>query len=426
MIFPHKLTTSKQHLRTTHLLAVALAACLILPAASSAPSVLADDWTQFRGAGGLSVAAATLPKKFDDETNVAWKIPMPAKGASGPIVIGDRVIVTCSGGENQDQLYTVCIDAKTGKELWTQKFWATGRCFVHPLSANAAPTPASDGERIYVFYSSNDLACLDLDGNLLWFRGLAVDFPKAGNDVGMSSSPVVKDGVVVVQVECQADSFAMGLDALTGETVWTDERPKEAMWSSPLLVNRKDKPAAVVLQSKDGFDVLDIKSGQPIFQAKGEVSSISSAAATDEKLFVPINGTTSYAVTAEGDLVEEWNSPQIRPSSMSSVVAGDKLYTLGRSGVLSTFNAVDGTETEKIRVITGGSAWATPIVADNHMYLFAQQGQSYVVKLATAEGEKSKIVSKHTFADEVFLGSPAVADDAMYIRSDKYLWKIAE
>lgn len=385
----------------------------------------ADDWWQFRGEGGVSVANAKLPTTFDDETNVAWKIAMPGKGASSPIVVGGKVIVTCSSGENQDQLYAVAVDEKTGKEAWTQKFWATGRCYCHPLSANAAPSPVTDGKHIYVFFSSNDLACLDFDGNLVWYRGLAVDFPKAGNDFGMASSPAVKDGVVVVQVECPGDSFAMGLDAETGQTIWTQERSQEGVWTSPLIVTAKNKSPMVVLQSEKNFDVLDLKTGQQAFKAEGSVSTISSPAFANGKLYVPINGTTAYSVSSNGQLTEEWNSPKLRPRSMSSVVHGDKIYALTGSGILTSFNAIDGTEQQKLRVIKGGSAWATPVVADGHMYFFAQAGQAYVVKLGSAAGENPEIVHEHTFEDEVFLGSPAVANDAMFVRSDKFLWKIA-
>lgn len=397
----------------------------ILAIAISSSDSLADDWWQFRGEGGVSVADAELPTSFNDKSNVAWKTAMPGKGASSPIVVDGKVIVTCSGGENQDQLYAVAVDERTGKVVWTQKFWATGRCFVHPLSANAAPTPASDGKQIYVFFSSNDLACLDLDGNLVWYRGLAVDHPKAGNDVGMASSPVVQDGVVVVQVECQGDSFAMGLDAATGTTIWIQDRAKEGVWTSPVIIQAKNKSPMVVLQSLANFDVLDLKTGTPTFRAEGNVSTISSAAFANGKLFVPINGTTAYSVSSSGELTEEWNSAKLRPSSMSSVVHGDRIYALNRAGVLSAFSAIDGTEQEKIRVIKGGSAWATPVVANGHMYFFAQGGQSYVVRLGSAPGEKSEVVSEHTFDGEVFLGSPAVANDAMFVRSDKYLWKIA-
>lgn len=383
-----------------------------------------DDWKQFRGAGGTSVAEASLPKEFDDQTNVAWKTEMPGKGASGPIVVGDRVFLTCSGGIGESSLYTVCVDAKSGKKLWTQKFLATGRCFVHPLSANAAPTPASDGKHVFAFYSSNDLACMDLDGNLLWYRGLAFDRPKAGNDVGMSSSPVVADGVVVAQVENQGDSFAIGLDAKTGETMWTVDRPKVGVWASPLIIKNGDRHF-VVLQSTASIDLLDLKTGKVLDSKAGSVSSISSSAVVADMLFAPLDGTSAFAVSSDGKLIQEWNNPKLRPASMSAIVAGEKLLALNRAGALLVYNRADGSEAGKGRAIKG-SNWATPVVADNHMYCFTQNGEAFVVKLPEDDDEAPKVVHQHEFEGEVFLGSPAISKDALYFRSDKFLWKVAQ
>jgi outer membrane protein assembly factor BamB len=186
---------------TRFLAGFALAVGLTPAAEFTNPTANAADWAQFRGPAGTSVAAdAKLPTSFNvaDNQNVAWRADLPGRGPSSPIVIADRVVVTCSDGPLQEKLIVACFDAKSGKSLWRRQFWATGRTYSHPDSANAAPTPASDGKRIYAFYSSNDMVCLDLDGNLQWFRGLAFDYPKAGNDVGMASSPVVVDDTVVV------------------------------------------------------------------------------------------------------------------------------------------------------------------------------------------------------------------------------------
>ncbi len=386
-------------------------------------TVTADDWTQFRGVGGVSVAEGTVPTEYGEDQNIAWKVPLPGQGASGPIVLGDRVYLTCSGGDNQDQLSTVCIDANSGQQLWEQKFWATGRCFCHPLTSNAAPTPATDGKHIFAFYSSNDLACLDLEGNLVWYRGLAVDFPKAGNDVGMASSPIVADGIVVVQVECPGDSFAMGLDAENGTTVWKVDRSRDGVWTTPLALTAKDAPTMVLLQSKAGFDVLDIKTGKVVFAEQGQCSSISSSAIVDGLLYVPIDGTTAYAMSAEGKFDKVWNSSQLRPSSVSSVVYDGNVFALNGTGVLTAFSAADGQPGQKLRVCEPRATWATPVVAGGHMYFFTQNGKSYVVKL----GEKPEVVHEYNFGDdEVFLGSPAVANNALYVRSNQFLWKIAE
>ncbi len=382
------------------------------------PVVQGDDWPQFRGPGGTGTAEDRIPVEFDDQKNIAWKTDLPAKGASSPIVVGDRVFVTCSGGVNQEQLYTVCLNAVTGEILWTQKYWATGRTLCHPLSANAAPTPASDGRYVFSFFSSNDLACTDMDGNLIWYRGLGFDYPKAGNDVGMSASPVVQDGVVVVVVESQGEAFAMGLDVATGKTIWMNERQKSASWTSPLLFKASDGSTQVAVQSADRLSLIDLKSGELVKEFEGQGNVIPSPAVTGGVLFAPINGTTAFSLES-GETRELWSSEQVRLSTSSSVIQDDRLYTMNR-GVIASFNAETGEPLSKLRV--GGNYWSTPVIAGDHMYMFSQDGTGYVVKL----GDELEVVHKHDFGDEVMLGSPAISDGAMFIRSDKSIWKIMD
>ena len=149
--------------------------------------------------------------------------------------VSGRVIATSASGASQDRLHVHAFDAASGKSLWERQFWATGRTLCHPTSSVAACSPMSDGQRIFAFFSSNDLVCLDLNGNLLWYRGLTLDYPTAANDVGMSSSPLVVDGTVIVQVENKGDSFAAGLDAETGQTRWKIPRKPEMNWTSPTV-----------------------------------------------------------------------------------------------------------------------------------------------------------------------------------------------
>ena len=104
----------------------------------------ADAWPQFRGAKGTGVASAgnQIPTSWNADDNVAWKAELPGRGPSSPIVVGGRVFVTCSGGANQDRLYVLAFDTKSGDEVWRREFWATGRTLTHPSSTTAAPTPA--------------------------------------------------------------------------------------------------------------------------------------------------------------------------------------------------------------------------------------------------------------------------------------------
>ena len=379
-----------------------------------------SDWLRFRGPGGTNTASnQNLPTEFDDKNNIAWKVELPGKGPSSPIVIGDRVIVTCSSGANQDELYVVCLDTGTGKEKWRRKFWATGKTFCHPLSANAAPTPTSDGEHIFAFFSSNDMACLDLEGNLVWYRGLGYDYPLARNDAGMSSSPLAIGDIVIAQVENQGESFVVGLDKKSGKTVWQIDRPKEAAWTTPLvLTGEQYKTPLAVIQSQDRVTIIDALTGDQLSEVKGRINPIPSAATADGILFAPVDGTTAYSVTSDGQLETKWNSSRIAPGTASAVVSDDKIYALTRAGVLNANSAESGEQIWQLRV--GGSHWATPLLVDGHMYFFNQDGKARVVKL----GEEPEIVHEHDFG-ETFLGSPAVSNGAMYIRSDKHLWKIS-
>ncbi len=207
------------------------------------------DWPGFLGPNGKSaVAGSNVPVEFaaagdgKPAKNIAWHTPLTGRSVCGPILVGDKVFTTSSSGIEGRWLHVYALNAQSGEVVWERTSNSTGRPYCHPTSANAAPTPCSDGKYVYAFFSSNDLFCYDLDGNLKWSRGLSYDHPQAGNDVGMSSSPIVVDGTVIVTIECQADSFATGIDAATGVTKWEIARPRKANWSSPRLIVGKMAP----------------------------------------------------------------------------------------------------------------------------------------------------------------------------------------
>jgi outer membrane protein assembly factor BamB len=390
--------------------------------ALSAP--LHADWTQFRGHQGRGVAqdATRLPIEWDRQANrnIAWRVDLPGRGPSSPIVIGDRVVVTCSSGYQQDRLHVVCFDAGTGDTLWHRQFWATGRTRTHPTSANAAPTPASDGQAVYAFYSSNDLACLDLDGNLRWYRGLAYDFPKAGNDVGMSSSPVVAENVVVVQVENQGDSFISGIDTRTGETRWQFARPKVANWSSPLITQAADGAMLVLFTSGQGLDAHDLQSGALRWSFPSPAGGIPSVAALPGQIYLPANGLTALELKRSDATPEVlWTSNRLNPGSASPVIADDRIYSINGAGVLVCANRTNGELEWQLRL--QGKFWATPVLVGGHLYCFNDAGLAQVVKIGEKKGE---IVASNDFAESV-LGSPAVGPGALFVRTDTSLWKVA-
>ena len=395
-----------------------------LLAFSAFSSAVAEDWRQFRGTQQSSVAeSAKLPTTWDikDGTNVAWTAELPGRGPSSPIVVDGRVIVTASTGAAQDRLHVLCFDADSGKQLWHRQFWATGRCFTHPQSSTAANTPASDGERIFAFFSSNDLVCLDLDGNLQWYRGLALDYPKAGNDAGMGSSPLVIGDTVITQVEAQGDSFATGINTATGESRWVKQRQPEMNWSSPVELRGESGKSLALLQDSKGVVAIDPGTGDEVWKFAQPCDAISSASVGDGRIILASKGITALRASVDSPTVDVlWSENKLSPGAASAVAHDDRVYTIDRAPVLTCANAKNGKTLWQQRL--KGAFWATPVIAGEHMYCVSFEGDCQVVKLGKS---KAEVVATNSFG-ETLQASPAVADNAMYIRSDKHLWKISE
>lgn len=381
---------------------------------------LGADWLQFRGSDHTSVAPpeTKLPLSWSPSENVAWRIELPGGGVSGPIVVGDKIIVTASTGFKDDQLFVLCYDRNSGEQLWQRQFWATGRTLHHPTSSVAAPTPASDGEAIYAFFSSNDLICLDLDGNLRWLRGLTYDHPTAANDVGMASSPAVVGDTVVVQLQSQGESFAAGIDTQTGLTRWRKDLDRQASWTSPIAASG---PAGeyVLIQSPDGLTAHDPKTGKELWKHDVDCAGIASAVAVDGVVYVPAEGLTALRPADSQSVDVLWKENRLSPSSASPVVHDGRVYIVNRAGVLACGDATSGELLFQVRL--KGPFWATPLLAGSHLYCFNQDGEVHIVSVS-GEGEVVGTVE----LGESILGSPAVADDALFVRSRQHLWKITQ
>lgn len=399
---------------------VATAATVTFTSAQS----IGEDWLAFRGDGSGGVATGPARLDTDESGNLAWRADMPGKSVAGPIVVDGQVITTSSAGPDGEKIFVTALDLKSGDKTWEQSFDATGRPFCHSSSANAAPTPASDGKRIVAFFSSNDLVCLNTSGDLMWVRGLGFEYPKAGNDVGMASSPIIAGDVVVVQVESKGDSFAAGIDLETGVTRWRIDRPQNSNWSSPLLINRRDGSQEVVMQS--GESVLAVHPGTgetswEISEGRGTIPSPTSSGGLlmlpgNDLLVLDLVGSDSVqnAKDAGADTsspIEAWRSSKFSPKNASVVAHEDRVYAL-KGSVLVGGTLRDGEMRWQERLGSMGSGWATPVVAGNRIYAFDQSGNGVVVE---DQGDSAEVISEVTLDDGV-LGSPAIADGRLIIR----------
>ncbi len=395
-------------------------ATLAAPTVSFAADV---NWLSFRGEGGRGDASsATPPVDFDVTTgkNVAWKQATTGRGIGGPLVIGDLVIVTGNDGEDQRDIHVEAFDRESGERRWLRSFRSTGRPYTHPTSANASPTPVSDGKQIYALFSSCDLVCLNLDGSLAWMRALALDHPKTGNDISMSSSPALVDGVLCVQLENQGDSFAMGLDAATGKSLWTVDRNRRANWTTPQPIKLGDGTNAFVLQDSDSIEMLNAKTGEQLHSFTANCDTTASCTYAPPYVLVPGDETTAIKLDATGVEIA-WQNNRLRPQRCSPVVLNDRIY-MGRGSVLVAGNLEDGEVVWQQRLPEIDSVWASPLITADGIFVFDSAGKVVVVK---DQGDEAEVVSQPVIGESI-LATPAAIGDSLYLRTDNSVIRIAK
>lgn len=288
---------------------------------------------------------------------------------------------------------------------------ATGRTMSHNKTCVAANTPCSDGDRVFALFSSNDLFAFDLDGNLLWLRGLTFDYPNANNSLGMAQSPVVLDGTLVVQ-RTGSESFAAGLDVATGRNKWKMDRPKAANWSSATLWK-----GAVALQSSKGILAVEPATGKTIWDYTDGASTTPSSVVTGEVLYAVSHGITALA-PEKGSVTQLWRNEKLNPGTASPLVLGDHLYVVNGAGVLIKASIKNGDELWKLRM--KGPFSGSPVAAGKRIYAVNERGIFQTIDPEAPEGK----VTQEIELKETVLTTPAISGGAIYVRSDSKLWKL--
>jgi outer membrane protein assembly factor BamB len=395
-----------------------LSACLPVALLLLSAPLWAGEWRQFRGPGGAAVSDETgLPVKWSATENVRWKVDLPGRGVSSAVIADGRVYVTASSGYRQRRLHVLCFDAATGKKLWERQVASTGSTMCHPKTCMAAPTPVTDGRHVYALFATGDLAAFDRDGDLLWYRALQRDYPDISNQVGMAASPVLAGETLLLPLENAGDSFALGVDAKTGRNRWKAPRRRDINWVTPTLTRFHDKPAAL-FQTSGEITAYDVSNGEILWSYKGgNLGSVPSPLVADDLVIVPGNPSLALRVS-EGDKPEVvWKSRKLAAAYASPVVYKGRIYGMTGIGV-SCLDAATGEELWRERLGNGFSA--SPVIADGKLYVAKEGGDISVVQL----GDKPKILANNSLK-ETLLATPAIANGAIYLRTDKHLYCIA-
>jgi outer membrane protein assembly factor BamB len=387
------------------------------------PPAAAGDWPQFLGPTRNGSSEETgLPTRWSPKENIRWKADLPGRGVSGAIVARDRVYVTSASGFQETRLHLLCFDAGTGKLLWQRQLAATSNTLCHQKTSMAAPTPVSDGDRVFALFATGDLAAFDRDGNLLWYRALVKDYPTVGNNVGMAASPVVWQDTLLLAMENAGESFALAVAKLTGKNRWKVERARDINWATP-LVRPTAGGAEVLFQSAKEITAYDVRTGEKRWRHEAAGLSTIPSPVQGNGLILATGGTLpALRLTGERTPPEVvWQAPKLRSGYASPVFYHGNFYGVNGTDVVTCIDGRDGKVVwQSERLKAKGPYSATPVAADNKLYLINEKGLATVLQL----GDKPQVLATNDLAEEV-LATPAIASGAIFIRTDKHLYCIA-
>lgn len=439
-----------------------LAMAGLLLAAGTSDGVFAQlnletGWVRFRGpnGSGLGESGSAIPVTWKEGENIAWKAQLPGLGSSCPIILNGKIYLTSYTGFGIDpenpgkatdlKRHLLCLGAADGKEIWRATVDSTnaedpfeGFIVEHGY---ASSTPATDGERIYVFFGKDGVVAFDLEGKQVWATnvGTKSDPEKWGG----GASCVVVDGVVVVNAGIEGHAI-VGLEATSGKELWRVENPKFTnSWSTPCIVEAGGRKEAV-FNMPEKIVAIDPATGKELWFAQSPITNTtcpSLAVAGDVVIATGGRGGQAIAIRCggDGDVTEShvvWRAPL--PAGIGTpIVVGNRMYWVSR-GIAYCVNTENGEEVYKKRLggaepspdAGGGQRqgpprdYASPIAAGNHIYYTMSNGLVYVIET----GDEFKVVATNSFAGDHgrFNATPAVSDGRLFIRGEKTLFCVGK
>jgi len=397
----------------------------------------AENWPQFRGPTGMGIVTeAGLPTTWGGPAgeNVLWKVPLPGATPAGkakldhnqssPIVWGDRIFVTASHwpeGRQQSEFpehHVACYRTADGMRLWDTTVDPGPWKLSDLRGGYSAPTPATDGQRVYVLFGSAVLAALDLDGKPLWRQELP-DFQSF--DVAIAGSPIVYRGsVILLSDKNNQKAVLTAYDPATGAIQWEQKRPGVAFaHSTPTIAEIGGRPQ-MLIGASNALQGLDPSSGEILWWVKtpGDVCSPVSADGiiyTDSgrggpAVFVEPAGTGDLTATAVKGKVA-----QISEGLSSPVIAAGHVYRLHNPAILKCFNLRTGAEAFATR-LEGVSVASSPIATPEGNIYFASAGKTFVIKA----GPKFELVATNDLNDQS-AASVAVANGKLFFKGREHL-----
>jgi len=395
------------------------------------------DWTNWRGPHFNGVADGRgYPTTWSSTDNVAWKVDLPGKGSSTPIVLGNRILLTTGlDGKNG----VLCLD-RQGKQTWSTTV-GTEKTGKHQKASGTNPSPVTDGKQVFAYFKSGDLAALDLAGKVLWQHNLQEQFGEDTLWWDLGTSPVLTRDLVVIAVMQTGPSYLVAYEKATGKLAWKQDRnldaPSEAAqsYSTPVVLTEGGRETLVVLGA-DHVTAHDALTGKELWRVGGlnptghqYFRSISSPVVSNGIVIAPYaRGATITAIKlgGAGDVTRShvlWTKDKLGADVPTPVAVDGKVYLCGDKGEVTCLEIESGKvlwQGQPERNRNGFSA--SPILADGKLYITREDGTTFVV----AQGDEYKLLGKNELTDEMVVATPVFVDGQILIRTTTSLYCIGQ
>ena len=397
----------------------------------------ADNWPQWRGPNlnGFS-AEKNLPSRWSTEENIAWKLALPSWSGSTPIIWRDLIFLNVADGDN---LELWCVDRNKGSVLWKRPL-GVGNVKMRKQNMSS-PSPVTDGRSVFVMTGTGVLKGFDFSGKELWTREIQKDYGKFGLNWGYASSPLLLDDSLYVQVlhgmKTHDPSYVLRIDKSTGKTIWRVERPTTAIrespdaYTTPALL-RYGKTVEIVITGGDCVTGHDPATGKELWRANGlnpdndpSYRIIASPVIFNDIIYAPTRVRPLLALKAggRGDITSShvlWSTKN-GPDVPTPVTDGKYFYVVNDRGIMWCLDAKTGQEIYGQQRIKSGTYSASPVLADDKIYVTNEDGLTTVVKA----GPTFEILAENALNDYT-LSSPAISDGQIFIRTAQQLFCIGK
>lgn len=438
---------------------IAVVICLCVAPAlvwgAETPSEAEKFWPQWRGPNANGVAFyGDPPVEWSETKNVRWKVDIPGKGSSSPIVWGDRIFVTTAvpvgGGSDEPvpqqsgqrgmrlneptgvyEFIVFAINRGDGQILWQKTLREElPHEGTHPTGTWASNSAVTDGKHVFAYFGSRGLYCLDMEGNVIWEKDFG-DMTKRMS-FGEGSSPVLHEDKIIVLWDHQGPSFLYALEKATGKEVWKVSRDEITSWTTPFIVEHEGKQQ-VVTSATNEVRSYDAATGELIWHTSGlTLNTIPSPVATNGMVLVTsgFRGNALLAIRladAKGDITGSdaivWKLGKDTPYAPSPLLYDDTLYFFkSNSAILSSFNAKTGEEYYRLQRLDGmGTIYSSPVGVNGRVYISDRDGNTMVIR----HGPTFEVLAKNSL-DDGFDASMAVVGDEIFLRGHDNLYCIAE